>query len=68
MIFVHATGGPNTLFFAEVKSIASSYPDIPILVMEDHHLFAEEIFWDVPSLYKISLDDTVMPTAITIGP
>ena len=66
VIFGHNMGGPAELYFADLKSIALSYSDIPILVMEDHHWFAETTFWDVPNLYKISLDDTVTPTAITI--
>ena len=56
----------SSLVEADIKSIVSSYSDIPILVIEDQHWFAEETFWDVPNLYKISLDVTVTPTAITI--
>jgi hypothetical protein len=66
VIFGHDISGSVEPYFADLKSIASSYSDIPILVMEDHHWFAEETFWDVPNLYKITLDDTVTPTAITM--
>ncbi len=66
VIFVHNMGGPSGQYLVKLKSIASSQLDVPILMMEDHHWLAEEAFWDVPNLYKILLDDTVTPTAITI--
>jgi len=63
VILAHAAPEP---YFAELKSIASSHAQIPILFLEDYHHFEEETYSDIPNLYRIALDDTVTPTSITV--
>ena len=66
VIFAHSSGGAATPYYDELKIIASSYPQIPILFMEDSHLWGEFTYEKTPNLYRLAMDDTVTATSITI--
>ena len=71
VIFGHALssssdGGPTKAYFEQLKGIALSNSNVPILFIEDYHWWEDEVFDDVPNLRRIALDDTVTPTSITV--
>lgn len=63
VVMAHSVVWP---YLDELKSVASSHRQLPMLFLEDFHYFDEETFPDAPNLYRIALDDTVTPASITV--
>jgi len=66
VIFSHSSGGPAEPYFEQLKRLAARYDRTPILFVEDNHWFEDQTYPEVPNLYRVALDDTVTPTAITV--